>query len=54
MHTEMCTVHITTAAFEEMFSYSNSVDVSDNFLLPACNAALTQVYIDLVGILSSC
>jgi len=53
MHTEMCIVHITTAAVEEMFSYTDSVDVSGNFLLPTSNAAVTQVYIELVGILMS-
>ena len=50
MHTEMCTVHIPTAAVEEIFPYSECVDVSGNFLLPTSNAAATQVHIELVGI----
>jgi len=54
MHTEMCTVHISTAAVEEIFSYGDSVDVSGNFLLPTCNATVTHVYTDLVGILFFC
>ena len=53
MHTEMCTVTIPTAAVEEMFSYVDCVDVSGNFLLPACNATVTQVHVELVGVLSS-
>jgi len=51
MHTEMCTVQVSTAAFEELFSYSNCVDVSGNFLLPTSSAAVTQVFIELVRIL---
>jgi len=48
MHTEMCTVHVPTAAVEEMFSYVSCVDVSGNFLLPTCNANVTHVYVELV------
>jgi len=49
MHTEMCTVHVPTAAVEEVFSYIDWEDISGNFLLPTTKAAVTQVYIDLVG-----
>ena len=53
MHTEMCMVHVPTAAVEELFPYFDCVDVSGNFLLPTSNATATQVHIELVGILSS-
>jgi len=49
MHTEMCTVNIPTANIEEMFSYIDCVDASGNFLLPTCNASVTQVFVELVG-----
>jgi len=45
----MCTVHVPTAAVEEVFSYIDWEDISGNFLLPTTKAAVTQVYIDLVG-----
>ena len=53
MHTEMCTVHVPTADVEEVFSYNDCVDVSGNFMLPTCNTAVTQVHVELVGVLTS-
>jgi len=49
MHTEMCTIHVPTAAVEEMFSYIDCLDVSGNFLLPTSSATVTQVHVELAS-----
>jgi len=46
----MCTVHVTTAAIEEVLSYCDCLDASGNFLIPTTDAAVTQVFVELVSI----